>query len=197
MLQMSNSVDTSRFGSSPSRGDWIGLRKQNAIVVEDVVFRKTVAGHNEVEHRHVLRRAELRRLLILIDGHRAIDEFVQYFRYAELPKLIDELLGLGLIESAVSGASFTGGAVAEVLGDGSSMGLAQFESARRAAMHAASELLGATARPFCKQIVDCTHSGELRKVLDDVGAKMKEVLGSDAVTLFMETVRDAARVREM
>jgi hypothetical protein len=178
------------FGSSllqPSRA-----YHRSAIVVDDVVFRKSVAGHNEVEHRHTFLRPELRRLLILIDGHSAIDEFAPLFRRGDLPRLFDELLALGLVESVSTAPLFKRSSLNDVLARTDSLTPAQFEAARRAALHATSELLGRLARPYCDRIVACTDSAQFREVLDDVSAKLSQLMGSDAVTLFIETVRDGA-----
>lgn len=164
---------------------------RSAIVVDDVIFRKSVSGHNEVEHRHTFLRPELRRLLILIDGHTAFDEFAPLFRSGDLPGLLDELLAMGLVESVSSAPLFARATLNEALTRPNSLSPAQFESARRAALHAASELLGRVARPYCDRITGCTDGEQFREVLDDVCAKLSQLMGSDAVTLFVETVRDA------
>jgi hypothetical protein len=191
MQFFTSSQSSSAFELSPAIVP--ARRARNAIVVEDVVFRKTLLGHNELEHRHMMLRPELRRLLILVDGHTPIEDFGALFRMGELPKFLDELLALGLVESISATPLFESTSIADLFGKTNSLSLAQFESARRAAMYAATELLGRTARPYCDQLVACNDSGELRVVLDRINAKMKEVIGEDAVTLFIETVRDAAK----
>ncbi len=161
--------------------------------MEEVTFRKTIAGHNEFEHRHVLNRAELRRLLILIDGKKSLDALVAYFRAFEFAGLLSELLALGMIEPISADYAFCPVTVQEALATKSALKPMQFEAARRAAMHAASELLGNVARPYCALLVECQDSMALREVLSDIQNKLTETLGDDAATLFIETVRDAVK----
>jgi hypothetical protein len=168
-------------------------RARSSLFVEDIVFRKSLAGHNELEHRHLMLRPELRRLLILIDGHSSVEDFAPLFRVGELPKFLDELLALGLVESTSATPMFAYASLADVFGKTNALTRAQFESARRTACYAASELLGRIARPYCDRLLACNDSGELRIVLDDINSKMREMIGPDAVTLFIETVRDAAK----
>jgi hypothetical protein len=163
-------------------------------VMEEITFRKSVAGHNEFEHRHVLKRPELRRLLILIDGKRSIDSIVCYFRSFEFSSLLGELLELGMIEPVSSTQSVTHATVEQALGERSALKPMQFEAARRAAMHAASELLGTVARPYCASLTACQNSRDLRMVLSAVQEKLAECVGEDAATLFIESVRDAVKM---
>jgi hypothetical protein len=162
--------------------------------MEEVTFRKTIAGHNEFEHRHVLHRAELRRLLILIDGKKSLDVLVAYFREFEFTGLLSELFALGMIEPVSEDHVFCPITVQEELAARSALKPMQFEAARRAAMHAASELLGTVARPYCANLVACQDSMTLRAVLSDIQEKLIETLGNDAATLFIETVRDAVKI---
>jgi hypothetical protein len=165
--------------------------QRSAIVVEDVIFRKSVAGYHEVEHRHSFLRPELRRLLVLIDGHTPLNHYVPYFRSGDLPQLRDELLALGLVESVSCAPLFVRATLDDALARANSLTPAQFEAARRAALLGTSELLGRVAIPYCDRIVGCTDGAQFREVLDDVCAKLSQLMGSDAVTLFVETVRDA------
>jgi hypothetical protein len=165
-------------------------------VMEEITFRKSLAGHNETEHRHVISRPALRRLLILIDGKRSIDVLVQYFRAYEFSGLLSELLALGLIEPVSNEQAFCHTSVNEVMGKRSSLKPMQFEAARRAAMHATSELLGTLARPYCAQLVACQDSGALRITLSSIQDKLVTTLGSDASTIFIETVRDAVKMSQ-
>jgi hypothetical protein len=174
-----------RAERAPSRGGY---------EVEEVTFRKTIAGHHEFEHRRVLNRAELRRLLILIDGKRSVDSLVSYFRAFELAGLIDELLALGMIEPISSDLGLSPVTLSEALGNQSALKPNQFEAARRAAMHGASELLGMQARQYCAQLVMCQDSMALRAVLCKIRTALDSKLGEDAATLFIESVRDAVKV---
>jgi hypothetical protein len=177
--------------SSASKGR---VPARDRYVMEEVTFRKTISGHNEFAHRHVLSRPELRRLLILIDGKKPIDTLVSYFRAFEFAGLLDELLALGMIEPVCADHGVAHAASREALGNQSSLKPMQFEAARRAAMHAATELLGTQARTFCAKLVMCQDSLALRVVLSQIQEKLSATLGEDAATLFIETVRDTVKM---
>jgi hypothetical protein len=166
---------------------------RDSYVVEEVTFRKTINGHHEFEHRHVLSRPELRRLLILIDGKKAVDELVSYFRAFELAGLLDELLALGMIEPVLASENASEVTVQQAIGQRSSLKPHQFEAARRAAMHAATELLGVQARPHFAELGLCQDSLALRVVLERIQQQLKEKLGDDAAVLFIQSVREAVK----
>jgi hypothetical protein len=189
-----HSEKPARIGIAPSTVIQERIAAKDRYVLEEVTFRKSLAGLNEFEHRHVINHAALRRLLILIDGKRSVDTLVQYFRAYEFAGLLSELLALGLIEPVSATESFCNSSVNEALAKRSSLKPMQFEAARRAALHAASELLGTLARPYCAQLIACQDSGGLRIVLDTIQEKLIATLGTDASTLFIETVRDAVKV---
>jgi hypothetical protein len=170
-----------------------GRSSRESYVVEEVTFRKTIAGHHEFEHRHVLNRPELRRLLILIDGKKAVDELVSYFRAFELAGLLDELLALGMIEPVSSSEDASEVTVRQAIGQRSSLKPQQFESARRAALHAATELLGVEARRHLAELGKCQDSIDLRAVLEKIQQQLKTTLGGDAAVLFIQTVREAVK----
>jgi hypothetical protein len=184
-------MQVQRVSTNSSRGR---IPASDRYVMEEVTFRKTIAGHNEFEHRHVLSRPELRRLLILIDGKKPVETLVSYFRAFEFASLLDELLALGLIEPVCAEHAHAHAASKEALGDQSSLKPMQFEAARRAALHAATELLGTQARSFCAKLVMCQDSMALRVVLSQVQEQLSVTLGDDAATLFIETVRDAVKM---
>jgi hypothetical protein len=165
---------------------------RSAYVVETVVFRKTVAGQAEMVRRKGSFRPELRRLLILVDGRHTIDELMPCFRSNELPKLIDELLALGLIESVSASASFCQPSVADAMGETRSLTASQFFAARTAAVNAVCDLLGSDSRVHVLQIQACQDSRELRGAVELVVAKLRARHGDDAATIFLECIRDAA-----
>ncbi len=168
-------------------------RSIESVLIDNTIYRKTTAGHNEIEHRNNLLCAELRRLLILIDGQRSNAELVRCVRSTELPAAIEDLAILGLIEPVSRFPSFARVAVADAIDTRSSMHPKQLEAARNAAAYAASELLGLAARPYCAKLLECRDSLDLRALLSTVQAKLKATLGDDAATIFVESVRDAAR----
>jgi hypothetical protein len=168
-------------------------RRTADVFVDNTIYRKTSAGHDEIQDRRHLLRAELRRLLILIDGNRSSAELARCVRASELPEAIEELAILGLIAPVSTYPSFARVAVTAAIDDRASMPPKQFEAARNAAAYAASELLGLAARPYCTRILACGNFLDFRALIAAVQAKLRATLGEDAATIFVESVRDAAR----
>jgi hypothetical protein len=171
----------------------IPMRGFDAFSLDAPIYRKTRSGHFEIESRQHLLRAELRRLLILIDGRRPAAELSRCVRTTELPEAIAELQTLGLIEPVSKDSSFVSVAVGEAFGIRESMPPKQLETARRAAAEAASELLGLASRPYCAMLLACRDSLDFRTLVSAVQSKLRATLGEDAATIFVESVRDAAR----
>lgn len=69
----------------------------------NTIYRKTDAGVAEVQARALGLRAELRRLLILIDGVAPLGRLANFVRGAEIDFLIAELEVQGLITAATLG----------------------------------------------------------------------------------------------
>ncbi len=65
----------------------------------NAIYNKTEAGIAEVQNRKLGLRAELRRLLILVDGKVAVSRLAMFVRGAEIDTLIVELETQGLITS--------------------------------------------------------------------------------------------------
>jgi hypothetical protein len=157
------------------------------------VYRKTRAGHQEIDNRQVLRRAELRRLLILIDGRRSPDELARCVRSSELNAAIENLVALGLIEP-VAAPSFAAIGVSEALSAQVSLTPRQLDAARSAAAFAASELIGQGADPYCAMLLACEDAGTLRSLVSILQTKIRATAGEDAATMFVESIRDAATI---
>jgi hypothetical protein len=156
-------------------------------------FRKTEAGIRELETRESGLRAELRRLLILVDGKRSTEALVTLFRGNEFSTLIFELVAHGLIEPVMAkdlrlqkASSVTDTEYALLSGP-------QLRSATRAAVDAVTELLGGRAKPWVKRLNGCTESRALRATIDEIQRELQGVLGPDAAQIFVETVREGAR----
>jgi hypothetical protein len=65
-----------------------------------LVYARTAAGEAEVTERRLPLSASARRLLVLIDGRRAVALLSNFVRAGELDALADELLAHALIEAA-------------------------------------------------------------------------------------------------
>jgi hypothetical protein len=163
---------------------------------DEQVVRKTIAGHREFEQRRMPLRAQLRRLLILIDGKRTTHSLANCVRANELFTLLEELRVLGLVEPNSVPATFVHASVndePEVL-----LGVSEsrFEAVKQAGLAAAEELLGSISRPYCQALLLCRDRTRMRDVFDEIDAKIRSMLGDDAGTVFFEILRDAARVPE-
>jgi hypothetical protein len=156
------------------------------------IFRKTIAGHQEFEQRAMPLRAELRRLLILIDGHHTTDSLRPCVRPGELPRLLAELQALGLVESTATKPAFDHTAVARIANKLSALSPARFDAVRAAAMQAAQELLGAAAQSYRLSLVLCRDMSKLREILAELDTQITASLGDDGSTVFFESIRDAA-----
>ena len=58
---------------------------------------KTEAGRQEINHRSGRLSTVERRLLILVDGHKTINELGAFVRVGELEPALERLVGLGLV----------------------------------------------------------------------------------------------------
>ncbi|MGL4230226.1 MAG: hypothetical protein ACRCWJ_02570 [Casimicrobium sp.] len=157
------------------------------------IYRKTIAGHHEAEHRHLVVRTELRRLLIMIDGHHSLTDLSRNFRGHELGMLAEELQALGLIEPVSRLPIFARVRVTDLPLHNARGDAERLASIRAAAIDATRELLGMVADPYIRQLSGCTSSSQLRDAISFAEARVKGMLGADAATLFIETIRDAAR----
>ncbi len=161
-------------------------------VADFPVYRKTLSGYREIEARNVVSRAELRRLLVLIDGHRDLRALGACFRAGELVALIKELEALGLVESTSASPSFDSSALGDASSFTSNLSAPEFAATRAAARESAEALLGMGFAVYASRFDSCTDSGELRRVVSDVKSKLLASYGQDAATLYIECVRDAA-----
>jgi hypothetical protein len=159
---------------------------------EDVPIRKTLAGHHEFEQRRLPLRAELRRALIMIDGKRSTRSLSHCMRSYDVAQLVDELSGLGLIEPIDATPLFDAQTARASTSISHELSDAQFECLRQTAMTAAHELLGSLARPYCVAMSLCGDRKRLGDLFDEVEERIRRTLGSDAATVFCETLKDAA-----
>jgi hypothetical protein len=167
--------------------------RRDQLVVESIAFRKTLAGHNELHHHHVIDHPALARLLMLIDDHTDIEALVPHVRASELPALVNELLSLGLIEPVPETGAVAVVDNRETLEARSALSPMQFESMRRTAMNGATELLGEFARPHLQKLNCCIDTSDLRLVLDGIIRHIARTIGDNVAQFFVESVRRAAK----
>ena len=179
------------------------------------IYRKTEAGVAEVQARVLGLRAELRRLLILIDGAATTDRLAAYVRGSEIDFLLAELETQGLIVSATGalsigigatigkGAGAAGPAAVTARAGASAQntigidGLpeptaAQVQAVRRAAIRTLHDVLGPGADRIAVKIENCKDAQQLRAAINEVRLVLDQQVGVVAGQRFIDTVRSAA-----
>ncbi len=157
----------------------------------DIVFQRTPMGDLILNSPTARVRSEWRRMLELLDGRRTVDAVANAFRAGDALRLTSELFNVGWIETMAGSQEAI--SASDSMGARAPLTVAQFEAAQHAAADATRELLGTTARSLVKEIKACRDSAMLRAAVDSVGDRLSRVLGKDALTIFVDSVRSAAR----
>lgn len=154
-------------------------------------YRKTDAGAHEVKTRELGLRAELRRLLILIDGNTPIARLATFVRGSEIDFLIAELESQGLIvsDSGVTVAAQQAQAAADSAPEPTE---AQMLAVRRTSIRLLHELLGPGADAMATRIERCRDSRELRQAITEIRHALDRHLGVATGQKFLDEVRHAA-----
>ncbi len=154
------------------------------------IFFKTELGKAEVAQRSGQISPALRRILIMADGKRAVNELQAHARAGEVFPILRELQGLGLIdtldETAVLPAPAASGFV--VLSSGEEArpanDLEEFAKVRQAASSFVEQKLGLASVPICVAIDRCRNPAELRKMLRGVEIFVSDNLSAEAAQQF-------------
>lgn len=179
------------------------------------IYRKTEAGVAEIQARALGLRAELRRLLILIDGTAPIERLAAFVRGSEVDFLLAELETQGLI-APVSMASPPGIGVAigrgavglapspfranangsltnPISGDGlPEPTAAQVMAVRREAIRVLHDILGPAADRLAIRIENCKDAQQIRTTINEVRQILNQQVGATAGKRFIDAVRGAA-----
>ena len=183
----------------------------------ETVYFKTESGMHEVKTRALGLRAELRRLLILVDGNASLSRLAVFVRGSEIAALIAELENQGLVTTGMS-ASFVPGQRMAAPGLAPTMPLAsdgvasvahssptapvtyanlepttaQMQAVRRTAIRALIDLLGPDAEVLQVKIDRCKDAQELRVAITEIRQTLDRRLGPDTGQRFLDSVRAAA-----
>ncbi|TAG02646.1 MAG: hypothetical protein EAZ37_17200 [Burkholderiales bacterium] len=163
--------------------------------VGDVVFRRTIKGEFLIKYGSALHRSAPQRMLAALDGRRTANSLALAFRAREVVTLLKLLESKGLIESVggvVELASIT--SVDAASGVRAPLALHELEAAKLAAIGAARELLGTSAKASIREIEQCRDTAMFRSAIDVICERLSSVLGADAAAIFVETTRRAGRV---
>ncbi len=177
----------------------------------NAVYFKTEAGMAEVKVRALGLRAELRRLLILVDGNAPLSRLAVFVRGSEIDYLIAELELQGLVTTSVGApVAFaesivllptaawraTNGAPPATPAAATHANLepttAQMLAVRRTAVSTLHDLLGPDADALAVKIERCKDAQELRVAITDIRQTLDRQLGTDIGQRFLDAVRAAA-----
>lgn len=161
----------------------------------NTIFFKTEAAVAEISTRELGLRAELRRLLILVDGHAPLSRLAIFVRGAEIDALIAELELLGLVTSGKERVPQAGAAAASPIGPAyvnPEPTMAQIRAVRLAAVKSLNALLGPKAAAHAAMIEQSADSQALRAVITNIRQALDQQLGLAAGQKFLGAVRAAA-----
>jgi hypothetical protein len=145
---------------------------------ENVVFRKTESGTQEMGAPSGGLSPKLRRALILVDGARTVAELGALFRPGEIAAIVTELRDRGLV--APAGAT-PGAPAADAARDAAPGAIPErhFEEVRRRAMREISDRLGPNGDTLALKVERCRTPEELRVALREAETILASFLGAD------------------
>lgn len=162
----------------------------------NTVYFKTEAGIAEVKARALGLRAELRRLLILVDGHTPLSRLAIFVRGSEIDFLIAELEIQDLVTTGIGATATPTPAAPASAAPAASANLepttAQLLAVRRAAIGTLHDLLGPDADVLAVKIERCKDTQALRVAITDLRQTLDRQLGTHAGQRFLDAVRAAA-----
>lgn len=159
------------------------------MIASTTVFRKTELGNAEIATRKLGLRAELRRLLIMVDGRNNVARLAAIARPGEAEALLLELLSAGVIEAS------DGSAVTAQPGgndNGPAPTVEQFKAARQAGVRYLNDTLGPAAESFALKLERAKDPQELRDAVTQVRASLERMSGAADAQRFLDAVRAAA-----
>jgi hypothetical protein len=161
----------------------------------DTIFFKTEAGVAEVKARSLGLRTELRRLLILVDGHAPLSRLSVFVRGSEIDFLIAELELLGLVTNGRDRVPAAGDVASLPIGPtyvNPEPTRAQILAVTQAAILSLQAQLGPDAAAHIAKIEQSTDSKALRVVITEIRQALDRQLGANAGQQFLDAVRAAA-----
>ena len=182
---------------------------QSAVITNlNAVYRKTDAGVAEVKDRTLGLRAELRRLLILMDGVASVERLSTFVRASEIEFLISELELYGLVTTGKGNTAPPSIASLPMMSIGTQANppssgplpvegiteptSAQVQAVRRTAIATLNELLGSDGETLAVKIERCATSIEMRAAINEARQVLDRQLGLASGQRFIDAVRGAA-----
>ena len=159
----------------------------------NTVYFKTEAGIAEVKARALGLRAELRRLLILVDGNTPLSRLAIFVRDSEIDFSIAELETQRLVTTGIGAAATPTAAVpAPAAPANLEPTTAQLLAVCRTAIGTLHDLLGPDADVLAVKIERCKDAQALRVAITDIRQTLDRQLGTDAGQRLLDAVRAAA-----
>ena len=155
-------------------------------------FAKTDMGKVEMAERSGNLTAVQRRLLILIDGKKSLNDLLAFVRGGELDDALEYLQRLKLIEftgqvatlQAPPGLGYAAAAPAEAPRPATNV--LEFEKVRDQAARFVAERLGESGGPICDAIARCGSPAELRNLLRGVEIFVRQRLNAETAHAFVQ-----------
>ena len=153
-------------------------------------YIKTDKGRAEIAGRSGALTALQRRVLIVIDGKKTVNDLESVVRVGELEAVLLHLLQEELIEptehiAPLQAPAAPGFAAAEVSeAPRAATDPAEFKKVRMQASHFVSESLGDSGEPICDAIDRCESPAELRKLLRGVEIFIGQRLNAETTQAF-------------
>jgi len=165
-----------------------------------MAYQKTAAGIAEVQNRSMGLRAELRRLLIMVDGQSPLDRYKAAFPTSDVAALAKELEALGLIADPLAVPLAAVVSPTDAVKPPAQAGgteppqptAAQFNAARQAAVRFINDQLGTSGESLALRLERCADPDALRAAVRDTRTALDRVMGTAAGQRFIEHVRNAA-----
>lgn len=157
-----------------------------------MTYIKTDSGRAEIAGRSRALSAVQRRILIVVDGKKTVNDLEAFVRVGELEVALDHLLREGLIEStdfiaplqSPAAPGFAASAVDTTEPPRAATCPQEFEKVREEASRFVTDRLGAAGAPICEAIDRCDSPAELRKLLRGVEIFIGQRLSAETTHAF-------------
>ncbi|MDO9166066.1 MAG: hypothetical protein Q7U13_08160 [Rhodoferax sp.] len=157
-----------------------------------MTYIKTDSGRAEVAGRSRALSAVQRRVLIVVDGRKTVNDLGAFVRAGELVVALEHLLREGLIESTdfvaplqlPAAPGFAAATIDATEPRRAATCPQEFEKVRNEASRFVSDRLGAAGLPICEAIDRCSSPAELRKLLRGVEIFIGQRLSAETTQAF-------------
>jgi hypothetical protein len=167
-----------------------GCNFEKMLMNPGMKYIKTDKGRAEISGRSHVLSALQRRVLIVVDGKKTLNDLAAFVRVDELDAALDHLLHEGLIESTnhiapLQAPATSGFAAAEAFAvPRPATSPEEFKKVRQEASRFVSDRLGASGEPICGAIERCDSPAELRKLLRGVEIFIGQRLSPETTQAF-------------